>query len=68
MQHGSITPGQAVLITTDGIGDDVLSGRTAVAGFLLQLVRPMPPHKLLELVSYVAFQSDDDRTVFIAWA
>lgn len=68
VQHGSITPGQAVLITTDGIGDDVLSGRTAVAGFLLQLVRPMPPHKLLELVSYVAFQSDDDRTVFIAWA
>lgn len=68
LHHGVLFPGEAVLIATDGVGDGVQSGGTEVAAYLQRIMRPLAPHALLELVSYVAFQSDDDRTVFVVWA
>lgn len=64
-----IEEGEAVMIVTDGIGDDMLDGSTDVAGFLYrELASPVPPHRLLECVSYIRYQSGDDRSVFIVWA
>jgi len=69
VQPGRIRPGEAVMITTDGIGDDMADGTTEVAGYMhAELLQPRTPHSLLETVSYVAYQSDDDRTVLVVWA
>jgi hypothetical protein len=69
IQPGRISPGEAVMITTDGIGDDMANGTTDAAGYMYaELLRPRAPHDLLAAVSYIAFQSEDDRTVLVVWA
>lgn len=61
--------GQALMLTTDGIGDDMADGSTPTAGYLLRrLSRPVAPHELLRAASYLKFQSHDDRTVVMVWA
>lgn len=60
---------QAVLVTTDGIGDDMADGDSPIAGYLWErLRRPVPPYELLRVVSYLRRQSNDDRTAMLLWA
>jgi hypothetical protein len=69
VQPGFIRSGEAVMITTDGVGDDMGDGTTEVAGYLYaELLHARAPHLLLAALSYVAYQSDDDRTVLVVWA
>jgi hypothetical protein len=65
---GDIRRGEAVLIVTDGLGDDMDEGDTRVAGHIHDALKePLAPHKLLEAISYVHFQSTDDRTALVVW-
>ena len=59
---------QAVVIVSDGLGDDLRDGSTAAAGYLFRrLVRPIPQHELLRIASYLKLGSTDDRSAVIVW-
>lgn len=59
---------QAVLVTTDGLGDDIQDGTTDVAGYLFaRLARPVPPHELVRVTGYLRSGSVNDRSAAIAW-
>lgn len=74
VHHGEIGPGQTLLLTTDGVGDDmsVKEGNVAdsdVAAYLWhRLIRPVPGHELLRIMGYVCGTSFDDRSAVIVWA
>ncbi|TFB96274.1 MULTISPECIES: protein phosphatase 2C domain-containing protein [unclassified Cryobacterium] len=69
VQHGTLHRGQALLVTTDGIGDFLLDGSTEVGGYLHNALKsPVGPVDLVRAASFVTFQADDDRTVVIVWA
>lgn len=69
VQRGTLEPGQAVLLTTDGIGDFLVDGSTEVGGYLHQeWSTPISSVNLVRSASFVTYQSDDDRAVVIVWA
>jgi serine/threonine protein phosphatase PrpC len=69
VRHDSIEPGQALVITTDGIGDFLADGSTPVGGYLHQAWRtPVSHAEMLRSASFVTFQCDDDRTAVVVWA
>lgn len=74
VRPGEIGPGQALMLTTDGVGDDmsVEDGSVAdsdVAAYLWhRLSRPVPGHELLRIMGYVCGTSFDDRSAVIVWA
>lgn len=66
---GYLQPGQAILVTTDGIGDHLGDGSTAVGGYLHEeWCHPRSSVDLLRTASFITFQCDDDRTAVVVWA
>ena len=65
LQRGYLTRGQALVLTTDGIGDGM--GGPASGYLHAHLARPLAAHELLRVGSFTTFQSDDDRGMFVAW-
>ena len=69
VQHGHLAVGQAVMITSDGIGDDMRRRNPNVARYIQsRWARPVPAHELLRVASYLAYQSFDDRSAVIVWS
>jgi hypothetical protein len=68
VQPGLLEPGQAVLATSDGIGDFIGNGSTEVGGYLHQeWSKPVSVVNLVRSASFITYQSDDDRTAVIVW-
>lgn len=74
VRRGEIGRGQMLLLTTDGVGDDmsvdeVNVADSDVAAYLWhRLIRPVPGHELLRIMGYVCGTSFDDRSAVIVWA
>jgi hypothetical protein len=65
---GYMSRGQALLITTDGIGDFIADGSTAVGGYLHdRWSTPKGLNEYVNTLSFVTQQADDDRTAVVVW-
>lgn len=65
-----LEPGQAVVVGTDGIGDPLGDGATALGGYLHgKWASPVRnAAEFLRIASFIRLQADDDRTVVVVWA
>lgn len=68
IQRGELEHGQAIFVTTDGIGNFILDGSTQVGGYLHQeWAKPVSAVNLVRSSSFITYQADDDRTAVIVW-
>jgi hypothetical protein len=67
-QYGVLSPGEILLVGTDGFGDPLGDGDGAVGRHFAQALRPAPP--VLSFANDLDFSRetyDDDRTLFALW-
>ncbi len=65
---GAIQPGAAVLLMSDGVGDPIDDGTTAVAREIVKQWRTAPePFTFASQVNFASAGFDDDRTVVGVW-
>lgn len=71
---GILCQGQVLMLTTDGIGDDMINHHkeiadSDVASYLWhRLLSPVPSYELIRVLGYLCRSSSDDRSVVIVWA
>jgi serine/threonine protein phosphatase PrpC len=66
--YGILSPGEILLVGTDGFGDPLGEGDGAVGRHFAQALRPVPP--VLKFANSLDFSRetyDDDRTLFALW-
>lgn len=68
-KYGVLSPGEILLVGTDGFGDPLGDGDGAVGRHFAQALRPTPP-PVLSFANNLDFSRetyDDDRTLFALW-
>ncbi|GAB2736853.1 hypothetical protein GCM10027090_05270 [Sinomonas soli] len=64
-----LSPGQAIILCTDGFGDVIEEGARPVGRYLFDAWKqPLDTTQLLFTSSFVNTNADDDRTAAIVWA
>lgn len=69
VSSGFLSPGQAIMVMTDGYGSQVGDGMNAFGSHLFQsMQRPLDIVAYLQSVSYIHMGANDDRTIATVWA
>jgi hypothetical protein len=68
VRHGSLAPGEVLLVGTDGFGDPLGDGDGPVgAHFAARLATPRPPLEFAHDLDFSRETFDDDRTLLAIW-
>ncbi|MFF2778509.1 protein phosphatase 2C domain-containing protein [Streptomyces sp. NPDC058052] len=66
-RHVRLQPGEALALTTDGVGDALTELPAAQELFHRQWAAPVQPIDLLLHIAYDSHQRNDDRTAVVVW-
>jgi hypothetical protein len=68
VENGELLNNDAVVLTTDGIGNDIYANEEVAEYLAKHLKEPLPAHELLRISSYLCNHCFDDRSIIILWA